>query len=107
MDLKQQFGMKIDSIRLEKKHTTEALAGLLGISAQHLRMIVNGERSPGLSLFYKICNVLETPPTFFMADGLEIEEPEEIKKMITLYRTCSPKQLKILSEMMDVFIRNS
>ena len=106
MDERRQFGIRLDKLRIDNDLTVEALAEKLNVTAQHVRSLINGSGAPSMKMFYQICNILKASPAYLMADGLHIDEPEDVQILLQLYKTGTPKQLKILREMLEVFERN-
>ena len=59
--LRQNFGQRLRSIRLERKLTQEAFAEFVGISVDFLSLIERGRNSPSFETIEQIAKALRVP----------------------------------------------
>jgi transcriptional regulator with XRE-family HTH domain len=58
LSLRQQFGIRLKAIRLERKLTQEQLAELVGISVDFLSLIERGLNAPSFEVLERMANRL-------------------------------------------------
>lgn len=106
------IGLKIKSIRLEKKLLLKEVASKCGISSSLLSQIEKGGANPSLNTIKAISNALEVPIFKFFIDeettipNIEILRKNERKTIITkdvIYELFSPNKATALECMKMIF----
>jgi transcriptional regulator with XRE-family HTH domain len=59
--LRQQFGIRLKAIRLERKLTQEEFAELVGISVDFLSLIERGVNAPSFAVLERMARKLRLP----------------------------------------------
>lgn len=59
--LRQQFGIRLKAIRLERKLTQEEFAELVGISVDFLSLIERGVNAPSFAVLERMAGKLRLP----------------------------------------------
>ena len=93
------LGRKINSARKDMGITSEKLAELCCINATYLRQIESGTKVPSLPVFVTICDALKVSPTYLLSDTLQTNEAQGMDDLIDLWKTASPKQIKLITSM--------
>ena len=93
------LGRKINSARKDMGITSEKLAELCSINATYLRQIESGAKVPSLPVFVTICDALKVSPTYLLSDTLQTNEAQGMDDLIDLWKTASPKQIKLITSM--------
>lgn len=96
---KKLLGRKINIARKEAGFTSEKLSELCSINATYLRQIEAGVKSPSLPVFTALCQELKVSPSYLLADILEDCETQGADLLFELWRTATPKQLKLITSM--------
>ena len=96
---KKSFGRRINAARKECGLTSEKLAELCNINATYLRQIEAGTKVPSLPVFVTICDALKVSPTYLLSDTLQTNEAQGMDDLIDLWKTASPKQIKLITSM--------
>lgn len=97
------LGKRINQIRKEIGLTSEALSEICNVNAGHIRQIESGIRLPSLPLFIKICQALKTAPNEILKDQFDSEIIESESKLLLKVESLTPKQKRILSDLLDTF----
>lgn len=97
------LGKRINQIRKERGLTSEALSEICDVNAGHIRQIESGIRLPSLPLFIKICRALKTAPNEILKDQFDPEIIESESKLLLKVENLTPKQKRILSDLLDTF----
>ena len=67
-NLERAFGATLREIRLDKKMSQEVLAFEAELSRNYISQLELGEKSPSLRSLYKLCEVLDVPPSSLLQD---------------------------------------
>ncbi len=67
MELDQSVGAVLRVVRKQKGLTQEALALEAGAERSYISLIELGRNSPSVRMLYRLCEVLEIPPSSFLA----------------------------------------
>lgn len=97
------LGKRINQIRKERGLTSEALSEICDVNAGHIRQIESGIRLPSLPLFIRICQALKTAPNEILKDQFDPEIIESENKLLLKVESLTPKQKRILSDLLDTF----
>lgn len=97
------LGKRINQVRKERGITSESLSEICDVNAGHIRQIESGIRLPSLPLFIKICQALKTAPNEFLKDQLDPEIIESENRLLLKVERLTPKQKRILSDLLDAF----
>ena len=96
----KELGLKIKSIRLQKKYTQEQLAELVGCNTSHISNIENNYTKASLNVLLSIANALNTSIDSLLteqySDSDDILLNEIIKAASKLDRIEKEKILKII-----------
>lgn len=93
------LGERIKKVRKEAGLTTAQFAELCDFSYVYARKIESGGKTPSLSMFIHICNVLKVSPEYLLADSLEFENgKEDWEKYETAVKKYTPKQLNLIEK---------
>lgn len=98
---KRKLGNRVVLARMELGLSREALAKRSDLTVQNLRLIENGNRFPSIEALTKICNALNTNPTYFMADMLDSAESEIYTRLWNVIKRATPGQAQIVIEMVE------
>ena len=96
------LGKRINQIRKERGLTSEALSEICDVNAGHIRQIESGIRLPSLPLFIRICQALKTAPNEILKE-FDPEIIESENKLLLKVESLTPKQKRILSDLLDTF----
>ena len=80
------------------------MAEKLDISNNYLSNIENNTSIPSLATFAAICDVLETTPNYLLLGIMDITNTP--KNIIDSLKLCNDKSLKMIYEMIQIFIAN-
>ena len=97
------LGKRINQIRKERGLTSEALSEICDVNAGHIRQIESGIRLPSLPLFIRICQALKTALNEILKDQFDPEIIESENKLLLKVESLTPKQKRILSDLLDTF----
>ncbi len=98
---KKLLGRQINRARKDRGLTGDKLSEACNINATYLRQIESGARIPSLPVFVSICRELKVSPSYLLADILPDMEIKEMEVLIKLWQTATPKQIKIISAMIE------
>ena len=96
---KKLLGRKINMARKERGTTGEKLSEACSINATYLRQIESGAKMPSLPVFISLCQELRVSPSYLLADILPDPEIQAIDEIRELWKTATPRQLKLISAM--------
>lgn len=94
------LGRKINAARKELGITSEKLSELCNINATYLRQLESGSGMPSLPVFISICKELKVSPSYLLSDFLYDPSIQKMDELWDLWRTASPKQIKLISAML-------
>lgn len=98
---KKLLGRQINRARKDQNLTSEKLSEACNINATYLRQIESGAKMPSLPVFVSICRALKVSPSYLLSDILPDLEIKEMDVLIELWQTATPKQIKIISAMVQ------
>lgn len=98
---KKLLGGQINRARKDRNLTSEKLSEACNINATYLRQIESGAKMPSLPVFVSICRELKVSPSYLLSDILPNLEIKEMDVLIELWQTATPKQIKIISAMVQ------
>lgn len=98
---KKLLGRQINRARKDRNLTSEKLSEACNINATYLRQIESGAKMPSLPVFVSICRALKVSPSYLLSDILPDLEIKEMDVLIELWQTATPKQIKIISAMVQ------
>lgn len=98
---KKLLGRQINRARKDRNLTSEKLSEACNINATYLRQIESGAKMPSLPVFVSICRELKVSPSYLLSDILPDLEIKEMDALIELWQTATPKQIKIISAMVQ------
>lgn len=98
---KKLLGRQINRARKDQNLTSEKLSEACNINATYLRQIESGAKMPSLPVFVSICRELKVSPSYLLSDILPDLEIKEMDVLIELWQTATPKQIKIISAMVQ------
>lgn len=98
---KKLLGRQINRARKDRNLTSEKLSEACNINATYLRQIESGAKMPSLPVFVSICRELKVSPSYLLSDVLPDLEIKEMDNLIELWQTATPKQIKIISAMVQ------
>lgn len=104
---RKQFGKRLNAARKDKGITSEQLAELCSINATYLRQIEAGSKTPSLPVFVSLCRELKVSPSYLLSDELAVPEIQDMDALWELWRTATPKQIKMISAMVRSALDNS
>jgi transcriptional regulator with XRE-family HTH domain len=68
MDIKQEFGKRLNQIRKEKKMSQETLAELSGLNRPYISAIEQGKRNVSIEVIEKLSQALQIKITKFFEE---------------------------------------
>lgn len=71
-EIDQAVGIALRELRKRKGLTQEALALEAGAERTYVSLIERGKNSPSVRMLYRLCEVLETPPSELLAHADEL-----------------------------------
>ncbi|WP_422446618.1 helix-turn-helix domain-containing protein [Thermoanaerobacterium sp. DL9XJH110] len=95
------IGERIKQIRISKNMQSNELANKVGISNVYLSYIEHGVKTPTIDTLRKICDALGITLAEFFRDT-DNTFPMEYQELVENAKTLSPKQLKILNEIIKL-----
>lgn len=98
------LGLRIHTMRKNRKMTSEKLSEYCDVGAVHIRKIESGVKLPSISVFVNICNALNVSPQYLLQDSLEPNELTELLEKVDRLKKLSKKELEILSDFVDYLI---
>ena len=104
---KKLLGRRINLARKDKGLTSEKLSEACNINATYLRQIEAGSRSPSLPMFISICEHLSVSPSYLLADQFHDVEITEMDILSELWKKATPKQIKMISAIIQSALENS
>ncbi|MBR7147009.1 MAG: hypothetical protein IKD11_04735, partial [Oscillospiraceae bacterium] len=72
----------------------------------YLRQIESGAKTPSLPVFVSLCRELKASPSYLLSEILPDPEIEEMDALLKLWRSATPKQLKLISSMIRSVLDN-
>ncbi|NPV72894.1 MAG: helix-turn-helix transcriptional regulator [Pelotomaculum sp.] len=101
-------GRRITDIRTSQGISLTNLAKRSGIAQSSLSYIESGKAQPTVETVHKICAALGITLAEFFADHAQEEElPADIKRMIAIARRLTPRQRKLLLEVMEEWLNQT
>lgn len=98
---KKLLGRQINRARKDRNLTSEKLSEACNINATYLRQIESGAKMPSLPVFVSICRELKVSPSYLLSDILPDLEIKEMDALIELWQIATPKQIEIISAMVQ------
>ena len=96
---KKLLGKKINLARKDIGLTSEKLSEMCNINATYLRQIESGAKMPSLPVFVSLCENLKVSPSYLLAEILPNPESQEMDILFELWKTATPKQIKLITSM--------
>lgn len=96
---KKLLGQKINLARKDRGLTSEKLSEMCNINATYLRQIESGAKIPSLPVFVALCQALRASPSYLLAEILPDPEIQEMDSLMQLWKTATPKQIKLINSM--------
>ena len=96
---KKLLGGKIRTARKDRGMTSDQLSEACHINATYLRQIESGAKMPSLSVFISLCQELKASPSYLLGDIVLDPEIREMDDLLELWKTASPKQIRMISSM--------
>ena len=100
------IGDRIREARKRKGLTQEQLAEKADISVTFLGEIERNKKLPGLNIFTNIVIALDTSADYILRDILPSGQHYVDEEMVRRLSKLSPKHRKVISEIIDAYIRN-
>jgi transcriptional regulator with XRE-family HTH domain len=99
------LGKRIREIRMANNQKLLNISQITGLSQPFISEIERGIKVPSLETLEKICTALGITLAEFFADTREREPlPPEIRQIIDKAQKLTPRQLKILNDVLDEWI---
>lgn len=92
------IGNRIAMLRTKKDISARDMSLSLGQSQSYINNIENKKSLPSMRMFLEICGFLEVTPKEFFDEN--ISDPWDLKEAQELLRSLSPKQLRLISEIL-------
>lgn len=107
----EEFGRRLSKVRKEMQLSPQQLAINCGITVTFIHQIETGTRLPSLSTFIKLCNELQTSPTYFLGNGLKnkfsnYNSNYKWKELTQIQYNMTPKAQKITADIIRILIQN-
>ena len=103
---KKLLGKKINLSRKDIGLTSEKLSEMCNINATYLRQIESGAKMPSLPVFVSLCENLKVSPSYLLAEILPNSESQEMDLLFELWKTATPKQIKLITSMIRCALDN-
>ena len=103
---KKLLGRQINRARKDRGLTSEKLSEACNINATYLRQIESGARTPSLPMFVSLCQELKVSPSYLLVDVLPDTEIRDMDVLLELWQTATPKQIKIITAMIQSALDN-
>ena len=103
---KKLLGKKINLARKDIGLTSEKLSEMCNINATYLRQIESGAKMPSLPVFVSLCENLKVSPSYLLAEILPNPESQEMDILFELWKTATPKQIKLITSMIRSALDN-
>ena len=98
---KKLLGRQINLARKDRGLTSEKLSEACNINATYLRQIESGAKLPSLPVFVTLCRELKVSPSYLLVEVLPDTEIKEMDTLLELWQTATPKQIKIITSMVQ------
>ena len=98
---KKLLGRQINLARKDRGLTSEKLSEACNINATYLRQIESGAKMPSLPVFVTLCRELKVSPSYLLVEVLPDTEIKEMDTLLELWQTATPKQIKIITSMVQ------
>ena len=96
------FGKKINQTRKEQKISSEALSIMCDVNAVYIRQIEKGNRTPSMSVFFKICTALQVSPSYLLDLKFHNNNYSYLNESI---KNLSSSQLKLIHMITDELLK--
>ena len=103
---KKLLGRQINRARKDRGLTSEKLSEACNVNATYLRQIESGARTPSLPMFVSLCRELKVSPSYLLVDVLPDTEIRDMDMLLELWQTATPKQIKIITAMIQSALDN-
>ena len=103
---KKLLGKRINLARKDIGLTSEKLSEACNINATYLRQIESGAKMPSLPVFVSLCENLKVSPSYLLAEILPNPESQEMDILFELWKTATPKQIKLITSMIRSALDN-
>jgi len=100
---KQEFGRRIREQRNKLKISSDKLGNECDVNPVFIRQIETGKKLPSISLFVKICNSLQTSPTYFLEKELSVIK-DDWKELKDLLFQMSPASYQVVDEVLHSLV---
>lgn len=100
------LGKRIKEARISKGYTQEQLAKKVGTAIIYLSEIERGFKSPSLTMFVKLAEVLEVSADALLRDDLDTGKTFIYNQITTKLESLTPKQRIACVELIETYIRN-
>ncbi|SFR12360.1 helix-turn-helix domain-containing protein [Desulfoscipio geothermicus] len=100
-----EIGSRIKIFREAAKVKSYELAQAVGVSKVYMSKLERNAKKPSIETIERICSTLGITLGEFFADDIQEVSPE-IKQIINKAQKLTPRQLKILNDVLDEWIDN-
>ena len=95
----KSIGMRIRTVRLEKKLTQEQLAEATGVGVTHISHIETGNSVPSLQVMVDIINALDCSADELLCMEIEKSRPMLDSWLSELVADCDANEIKLIADM--------
>lgn len=99
--MKNDFGKRLQEKRKDLGYSCEELADECFINSGYLRQLESGE-IPGLMLLIKLCDILNTSPSYLLGFPEDLDEEEQI--LIEKIHGLTEKQQKVVLGLIETYV---
>lgn len=99
-----EIGTRIRNKRKELGLRQNELAEMSELSNNYLSNIENGHSVPSFEALVRVCNALGTTPDYILLGNMRSDNVP--MNIIDNLRLCSDEGLKVISDIVDSFVRN-
>lgn len=102
----RDYGKRLRAVRKEKGLTQEMVAEQLDTSPSYLSDIERGVKSPSLSTFIRLLEILDVSADYILQGSLDSAKVYMYKDMQERLDYLTPKQRQFISDYIDLYIKS-
>lgn len=100
-----EMGYRIKNRRKELHIRQNDLAGVLGISNNHMSSIETGRQKPSMDTFLLLCEALKVTPDYLLLGSMRANNiPQDILDMLHL---CSPDDVQLTHKFIELLVERN
>lgn len=103
MKYEEEFPLRLAQLRNQRGVSARDMSFSIGQNPGYINNIESGKALPSMTAFFYICEYLNITPQDFFDPGTKY--PKEVSDLISKLKALNPRQLELISTLLDEFIQ--